>query len=128
MEKIDIVSTKSTPEVRFDPENHVLSIKGESYPENAFKFYEPLLDWIDEYFSIVPEHQHIQINFDLAYINTSSTKCFMMLLDKFEEAFQDGKKLQLTWYYNSENENELECAEEFKEDMSFPFEIVVKEE
>ncbi len=38
MENLIIEATKSTPAVHFDAENHVFSIKGESYPENTAKF------------------------------------------------------------------------------------------
>ena len=39
MRELYIEKTKSTPEVRFDPQNNKLAINGQSYPENAFKFY-----------------------------------------------------------------------------------------
>ena len=124
MEKLFIAPTKGTPCIDFNPENNVLSIKGQSYPENAFKFYEPVFKWVDEYLQNAIGEILIDIEFSLPYINTSSSKCIMMLLDKFEDAFNLGKKITLNWYYDEENESELECAEEFKEDISMPFNII----
>ena len=49
MRELYIEKTKSTPEVRFDPQNNKLAINGQSYPENAFKFYEPIFTWLEEY-------------------------------------------------------------------------------
>ncbi|WP_102347588.1 DUF1987 domain-containing protein [Bacillus sp. Marseille-P3661] len=126
MEKLLIESTKSSPEVVLDPENNIISFKGQSYPENAFKFYEPIFNWVEKYIENIEEEVQVEIELNLPYINTSSTKCFMMLLELFDEAYLEGKKVGITWYYNEENESELECAEEFKEDLSLPFNIIAK--
>jgi hypothetical protein len=124
MEKLLIEQTKGTPKIDFDPEANILRIKGQSYPENAFKFYEPVFKWIDEYLISSVGEISIEIEFNLPYINTSSSKCIMMFLEKFENAFNCGKKVKLNWYYDEDNESALECAEEFKEDTSLPFNII----
>lgn len=124
MERLLIEQTKGTPFVDFDPDNNVLKIRGQSYPENAFKFYEPIFEWVDEYLESSQGEISIEIDFSMPYINTSSSKCIMMLLDKFDEAYSQGKSIRLNWYYDVENESELECAEEFKEDISLPFNII----
>jgi hypothetical protein len=127
LNKLYIEHEKSSPEVEFDAVANVLSLTGQSYPENAFKFYEPLFKWVDEYLAQVNEVVEVKINLTLPYVNTSSAKCIMMLLEKFEDAYLDGKKITLNWYCNSDNESELECAEEFKEDLSFPFHILSRD-
>ncbi|MTI83735.1 MAG: DUF1987 domain-containing protein [Firmicutes bacterium] len=126
MQKLIIEGSKSTPEINFDPECNILSIKGQSYPENAFKFYESIFSWVDEYMQKLTTEVSVKIDFTLPYINTSSSKCIMMLLEKFDEAFLAGKNIILFWYYDLENESELECAEEFTEDLNLPFNIVTR--
>lgn len=121
MESLYIESTKETPEILFDPENGFLKLKGQSYPENAFKFYEPILTLLDEY---MKKDASLTLHFELPYINTSSSKCIMMLLEKLEEAYEEGKEITINWYYDEENEIELECAEEFSEDIEIPFNII----
>ncbi len=128
MENMLIEETKSTPWVCFDSERNILTLRGQSYPENAFKFYEPIFQWIDQYFDQLESEVIVVIDFLLPYINTSSSKCIMMLLEKFDQAFLDGKKVSLNWYYNIDNESELECAEEFIEDLTLPFHIIPREE
>lgn len=127
MESLFIEKTKSTPEIHFDVNSCKLRIEGQSYPENAFKFYEPLFDWLDKYLRR-EQPVVIEIYFHMPYINTSSSKCVMMLLEKLEEAYNAGKKVLIHWYYDAENEMALECAEEFKEDLVLPFEISPVEE
>lgn len=124
MDRLLIEETKATPYIDFNPDGNSLKIKGQSYPENAFKFYEPVLKWIDEYIEDAKGEITIEINFEMPYINSSSSKCILMLLDKLENAFQEGKDIVINWYYDEENESSLECAEEFKEDISLPFNII----
>jgi hypothetical protein len=126
MESLVIEETKSTPSVNFNPNTHILQINGQSYPENAFKFYEPVLAWTDLYLDTLGESSNTMMELHLPYINTSSTKCFMMLLEKLDEAYQAGKSISIRWFCNEDNESEYECAEEFREDLSIPFEIIVK--
>lgn len=128
MKRLLIEATRSTPLIDFDPISHVLSIKGQSYPENSFGFYEPIFQWIDEYLLELDGEAVLEICFNLPYINTSSTKCIMMLIQRFEKAYEEGKKVCLNWYYDEENEIELECAEEFKEDASLPFYLIPSEQ
>ncbi|MCL6638296.1 MAG: DUF1987 domain-containing protein [Firmicutes bacterium] len=128
MKQLYIKGTKSTPEVSFNPDSNILLLQGQSYPENAFKFYDQVFRWVDEYLVQLQEEALVKIDFSLPYINTSSSKCIMLLLEKFENAYKTGKKLTLNWYCNEDNESELECAEEFKEDLTFPFNILPREE
>lgn len=124
MEGLLITQTKSTPKILFEPQNAKLSIEGQSYPENAFKFYEPILAWMDEYLMELKQDAVLEIYLHMPYINTSSSKCMMMLFEKLEEAHAAGKTVKIRWYYDQDNEIALDCAEEFKEDLTVPFEIV----
>ena len=128
MNGLFIEKTKSSPEVRFDMENYRLRIEGQSYPENAFKFYEPIFAWLDEHLRHIEQEVVLEIYFHMPYINTSSSKCVMMLLEKLENAYRDGQKIAIHWYYDKESETALECAEEFKEDLTMPFQISPVEE
>ena len=128
MEMLSIDATKSTPKVQYDPSAAQLSIIGQSYPENAFKFFEQIFNWMEAYLEQLTKEITFTFELHLPYINTSSTKCFMMLLDQLEEAFLGGKQVQVKWYYNVDNESEFECAEEFKEDLTVPFELIPLQE
>lgn len=128
MDALIIEKTKSTPQIEFDPQSYKLRIEGQSYPENAFKFYEPILGWLDKYLQQLEHSMVLEIYFHMPYINTSSSKCIMMLLEKLEEAHQFGKTVTVRWYYDQDNETALECAEEFKEDLTIPFDICALEE
>jgi hypothetical protein len=119
------IISKSTPRVDFNAKNRMLIIKGQSYPENSFKFYDPISQWLDMLFTTVEDDDGlIKLEISLPYINTSSTKCILMLLEKFEVAEKNGRNMDVTWYYDKENENELECAQDFKEFVELEFNLI----
>ncbi len=124
MEELHVEASKSTPEIVFDPLTNNLTMRGQSYPENAFAFYNPILEWVDAYLNQLESEVKVVIDFSLAYVNTSSSKCIMMLLERFDQAHAANKNITLHWHYDPDNESELECAEEFKEETSFPFHIL----
>ncbi len=124
METLIIEQTKSTPQVDFNAENRLLMLKGESYPENSFKFYEPILSWLDDFFTEIADDGEIKLEMSLPYINTSSSKCVLMMLEKLEEAKENGRNVVVNWYYEEDNESEMECAEDFKEFVELEFNLI----
>ncbi len=117
MEKLIVEATKSSPFVHFDHEKHTLEIKGESYPENAAKTYAPMFDWLEEYLMGLKE-EVVQVNLEITYFNSSSSKILINFFDMLEDAARDGKKIVVNWHYHEDNETALECGEEFMEDMN----------
>ena len=96
-------------------------MRGDSYPENTFEFFTPLLSWIEEYLqSDLP----LRLELHLLYLNTSSVKVMMDIFDLLEEAHGEEREVSTIWYYDEDNERIAELAEEFKEDCTFSFEIV----
>jgi hypothetical protein len=126
MEILHIEGTKSTPEIIFNPVSGVLSMSGESYPENSFEFYRPILSWLARFSAVY--QGPMTLNTNLSYLNTGSTKCTMDILDLFEESHLAGKIVAVNWYYDEENHRAYETAEEFKEEVSVPFAIIPKSE
>lgn len=122
METLHIEGTRSTPQVHFDPATGILTVRGESYPENSFEFYQPILVWVGEFLAV--HNGTTSLNIELSYLNTGSTKCMMDLLDLFEESFKNGRTVAINWYCDHENDRAVEAAEEFKEEVTMPFTIV----
>lgn len=123
MESLDIQATKSSPLVAFDPAAGVLQIEGQSYPENPVRFYEPVLSalegWLTEKTAAV-----LTVNINLSYMNTSSSKCLMNLLDRLDSASRAGRTVSVNWYYDRDDEMAYESAEEFREGLEVPFNVI----
>ncbi len=120
MEKFHIEGSKSTPEIHFDPDELTFSIKGESYPENSFEFYKPVYAKLQQ---ILNELSNIKIVLDVSYLNTSSTKAIVNILDLLSEKWALGKKVEIVWYYESDNEHAIELAEDFQELTDIPIKL-----
>jgi hypothetical protein len=120
--RLDIQATLSSPQVQADPDAGLLCLAGESYPENTFEFYRPIIAWLGDFLARDPRPLTLEIR--LSYLNTSSIKCLIDLLDDLEEAHQAGRSVALNWYYDQDDDRAMELAEEFKEDLTLPFHIV----
>src|SRR5262249_48357005 len=108
--------------VDFNAITGILEIDGESYPENAMKFYKPVFNWLSEY--LTETKKDIVFNFKLEYFNTSSSKCILNILEMLEEAHSNGRKVELNWYHREDDDDMLESGQEFAEDMSLEFNFI----
>ncbi len=115
MEPLNIAASNSTPNIYFDVDSSVLYIKGESYPENASRFYEPVLRWLGEWLGRSPQ-KGLQVDFELLYYNSSSSKAIMNLFDLLEDAAELGRRITVYWRFDEENEIIRESGEEFQMD------------
>lgn len=115
MERLYIEETKYTPKIDFNPESQIFEIRGKSYPENTFEFYEPILSWIKEFFNS-KERRDCKFNFEIIYYNSSSSKVLYDMFDVLEESV-DSHSIEINWLYDEENETALEAGEDFQEDF-----------
>lgn len=119
MNNLRIESTQSTPSIFADAQAGTVAMRGDSYPENSFELFSPVMQWVEDY---LRDADHaLTLNLHLLYLNTSSVKAMMDIFDILEEAHREGRQVAVNWYYDEQNERVAELAEEFKEDCSFPF-------
>lgn len=122
MKRLQIEKTKYTVKVDFNPETGELEIEGASYPENASDFYQPIFDWIREY--AAAGAKEVVLNLRLNYLNTSSTKCMLDIIDILEEYHRAGGAVNVNWYYAEDDEDILETGQEFAEDTEVPIILI----
>ncbi len=122
MEIINIKGTDDTPNVILDKDSAKFEISGRSLPEDVNLFYEPILNWIDQYAEAPCEKT--EFNFKLEYFNTASSKIILDILLKFEEIVENGHKVVINWHYHEDEEDMLEAGEEYADIVEIPFEYV----
>ncbi|GGW99846.1 hypothetical protein GCM10007242_00720 [Pigmentiphaga litoralis] len=122
MSNLTIPGSQSTPEITADWDAGLLSMQGDSYPENSFELFGPVIDWVERF--VADCDKPLRLELRLLYLNTSSIRAVMDIFDTLEEAHQRGRDVAVNWHYDHRNERVAELAEEFKEDCSFPFSIV----
>jgi hypothetical protein len=116
MENLYIAPTPSSPEVDFKFNTHTLSLRGESYPENAAAFYGPIITHLKAYLAQLNEGQ-VSVDIALAYFNSSSTKMLFNVIQALNDAIKLGNYVTLNWYYDEEDDTILEFGQELSDDF-----------
>lgn len=98
------------PEVDFNSDKGVCTLKGESFIEGVSDFYNPLLDWLKEYTN---KYNTLTFNFKLTYYNTSSSKKIIEILKILKHFKSQGGHLTINWYYYEKDTDIIEDAEDF---------------
>lgn len=122
METIKIQGTEDTPKVILDAGNDIFEISGRSLPEDVSSFYEPILNWLEEY-AESPNSKTV-FDFKLVYFNTASSKLLLDILMKLEELHEDGHEVLIKWHYPEDDEDMEEAGEEYADIVDVPFEQV----
>ena len=123
METLRIEQTDDSPLVIFDQENQLFEISGKSLPEDVVDFYQPLLDWLNDYRK-KPLANTI-FNLKLTYFNTASSKLIMDILLIFEEMVEAGQKVVIRWHFLRSDEDMQEAGKEYEEMIEVPFEHIL---
>ena len=121
MNDFSIPGSQSTPAIQSDWEKGIVSMQGDSYPENSYELFHQVYEWIERFLGEAAHPLNLELR--LLYLNTSSIKAMMDIFDLLEAAYQERRQVAVNWYYDIRNERVVELAEEFKEDCTFPFSI-----
>ena len=122
MERIVIEGTPKTPTINFDMATGHLEIRGRSIPENSIEFYKPLVEHLEKYAS--KPQSNTNVNIQLEYFNTSSSKCILDVFKKLEAIHKGGSAIIINWYYEQDDEDMLEAGEDYQAIISVPFKMI----
>jgi len=111
-----------TPSIKLNADTGVCEIVGESYLENTADFYDPILDWIEEYAQEV--RKPLIFNVRLTYFNTSSSKSILDIMLGLRKYQTEGGQVTINWYYPDDDLDLLAEAEDFSEDCRIPFNMI----
>lgn len=101
MKDLNIAATNNTPDVSMSASGSI-KISGKSLPENANKFYLPLIRWIRDL-----QSEKVSAHVELEYVNSSSTK---KLLEIFRSVDKNPlvKEFTVNWFYDVDDEDSYE--------------------
>jgi hypothetical protein len=116
MEHFYLAASPTSPEIDFRFDAHTLSIKGESYPENAAAFYGPVIERLSAYLA-ESDAAPVTVNVSLAYFNSSSTKMLFSLIEALNDAAVAGRPVRLNWYHDEDDDTILEFGQELHDDF-----------
>lgn len=119
MEKINLEGSHSTPKVLLDHEEGLVEIRGKSIPENAIKFFQPIIEWLKVYSQNPKQTTKVVLQID--YFNTSSSKCILQIL-KILERISAKYEVGVDWYYKDEDMYEI--GEDYQLLIKLPFNML----
>jgi len=121
MDSLIYKETEDTPEIIFNPTEGIFKISKISVPEDAYQFYEPVLQWLKDY-EKNPNPETI-VNFDLEYVNTASSKQLIQIMLLLEKIAQKSK-VTIKWYYEAIDEDMQSLGERYNKLVKITFEFI----
>lgn len=119
MKPIYLEGTNKTPKVLLEAENGCIEFSGRSIPEDSYKFFQPLLKWVNLYAE--SPCSKTTVNFNFEYFNTSTARCLLDLLKNLEIAKINGSDIEINWYYEEDDQEMLETCEVYESFIDIPF-------
>lgn len=120
MELLHIKAKKDSPEITFDPNSGNFSIIGVSHPENVTNYYEPVVDWLNQFKAQVQKNgaksvKPINLRLFFKYINSASYKYMITLFQHMQEIYEMGVPVQVIWNYEPGDDDMAESGYELIE-------------
>jgi hypothetical protein len=109
------------PIVNFNYTTGICEITGESYMEETYKFYQPILNWLENY---LLEKKSIEFNFKLSYFNTSSSRSILEIFSIIKKHLDTGGKAIVNWYYDVQDPDMVSEIKGFEEESGVPVKII----
>jgi len=122
MRALIIPASNNTPGVWFDPGSGTFELTGNSIPENAGQFYEPVLNWLADHLHRLPGEPTLRIK--LSYFNSTSLKALYMMLKKVKDANTMGCNMRVEWHIEEDYELLVETQVMLSEMLGMPMTVV----
>jgi hypothetical protein len=112
IERLHIKKSHDKPEIDLNPADNVFKIEGRSIPENAYDFYLPVIDWLDNY--VKNPNAMTVFEFKFEHLNTHSTQQIMKILQRLRKLTNDSKA-KLKWFHHRDDNDMLELGTRLRE-------------
>lgn len=121
MKDFTIPENRNTPGVKYTSSLNSLEISGKSYPENARKFYDELMNR----FNAHTFPAAFTITIDLDYMSSASVIGVMELLKRFKSAAA-GTVFTVRFCTDKGDDDMLAIGENYQKITGMPFEFIEK--
>jgi hypothetical protein len=118
IENLHLAATADSPEVDFRFDSHALTLKGESYPENAAAFYGGIIKRLQDYLASCGDGTTITVDVALIYFNSSSTKMLFTFFDALNAAATRGVRVVLNWHRDPDDDTIGDFGAELRDDFT----------
>ncbi len=106
MQKFHVSATQETPMI--DLEEGKIMLKGTFYPENVISFFQPAMNWLEEYYRsdyFQNKNNPTNLHIFLPYLNTASSKIIFDVLIALESFHTKGHNIKIYHYYDENTQD-----------------------
>lgn len=118
MNIITISRTIKTPEIVIDYGRSTMFISGISIPENAYAFFEPILEELKKYKQVKSK---IVFDVYLEYFNSGSSRCLLGLFLEASKYEGDFKEASVNWLVEHGDDELKQAGEVFEQITKLKF-------
>lgn len=111
---------KNCPGITYYPDSDRLEMVGRSIPENPELIFRRLDEWITVHFE---KNSGLNVSIQLEYINSGSSKYLYEILKRLTGFVKSGKKVEIKWLYEEDDEAMLELGEHYRDSAGIPLKI-----
>ena len=112
--------TDDTPFVYFSKSENILTIQGNSLPEEVTEFYTPIIEKLDAY--LADPNPVSQFVFKMFYFNSASSKIIFTIVELLNEAFKRGTNIGIKWMYEMDDDDMLDAGKSMEDYVEIPIE------
>ncbi len=122
---MSLVLEKSFDTPYIQLEEGLIKMEGQLMPENIILFFKPVEEWITNY--LQKPASYTEINLNLSYLNSCSTKRLCDMLRLFNEQYLNGYNMKIIWTYEEGDDTVQEIGDDLKSMIDIPFEYIIKD-
>lgn len=123
--RLEKEKTGSTPYVLIDEDQHYMRFEGESFSENIIALFGEISQFLSDYLS--SDFEKFTFDCELKYFNSSTAKLLLNIILDIDEVAAD-REVVINWITTADDDINIECGEDFQEDIeNAQFNIVIKE-
>ncbi|MCU0462265.1 MAG: DUF1987 domain-containing protein [Bacteroidales bacterium] len=134
MQKLHIEKTRTTPEIKFSPEEKIFFIRGVSSPEDVRAMYYPVIEWTRIFVDDIVEGalkefgkgSPVILDIDLSYFNSSSAKFLFDILTELKRLFASEVPVVVEWMYDIEDTDMKDAGADIAQLVEMEFVYIPK--
>lgn len=114
--------TFPTPFVSFEFDRGVLTLTGESHPENAAAFYAPLILWLDALIEGPPREVAFEVR--LSFFSPSTRPQLLAMLRRLRLWSSRGAEVSVHWHVDLADDDMIDVAADFGTMAGLPVRVL----
>jgi len=112
--------SKNIPRISYHFDTNRFELIGRLIPENPELIFKRIDDWIKLHFE---NNDALSVFIQLEYINSGSAEYLFRIMKQLAAYNSNGKKIEITWLYEEDDEAILELGEHYRDFIGAPLKM-----